>query len=383
MNAGPVVAFQTRNPLHRAHEELTKRAIEKTGGTLLMHPVVGLTKPGDIDYYSRVRTYKVLTEKYYDDRQVLLALLPLAMRLAGPREALWHAVIRRNYGADHLIIGRDHASPGSDEHGNAFYGPYAAQEMVEKFSGELGVKVIPFREFVYLPDEARYEESSKVPVGKTVFSLSGTQVKEEYLYRGRNLPDWFTRVEVARILEEAYPPRTRQGVCIWFTGLSGAGKSTIAEVLTENLVRYGRRVTLLDGDVVRTHLSAGLGFDKEGRDANIRRIGFVAAEIVRHGGVAVCAAVSPYSAARAEVRKMVGDNFIEVFVDTPLEVCEERDTKGMYAKARRGEIKDFTGIDDVYEAPQNAEMTLSTLRRSPEENVSDIVGYLLEKNFIE
>jgi sulfate adenylyltransferase len=247
----------------------------------------------------------------------------------------------------------------------------------------LGVKVIPFREFVYLPDEARYEESSKVPAGKTVFSLSGTQVKEEYLYTGHNLPDWFTRVEVARILEEAYPPRTRQGVCIWFTGLSGAGKSTTAEVLTENLVRYGRRVTLLDGDVVRTHLSAGLGFDKEGRDANIRRIGFVAAEIVRHGGVAVCAAVSPYSAARAEVRKMVGDNFIEVFVDTPLEVCEERDTKGMYAKARRGEIKDFTGIDDVYEAPQYAEMTLSTAGRSAEENVSDIVGYLLEKNFIE
>jgi sulfate adenylyltransferase len=383
MNAGPVVAFQTRNPLHRAHEELTKRAIEKTGGTLLMHPVVGLTKPGDIDYYSRVRTYKVLTEKYYDDHQVLLALLPLAMRLAGPREALWHAVIRRNYGADQLIIGRDHASPGSDEHGNAFYEPYAAQEMVEKFSEELGVKVIPFREFVYLPEEARYEESSKVPAEKSVFSLSGTQVKEEYLYRGRTLPDWFTRVEVARILEEAYPPRNRQGVCIWFTGLSGAGKSTTAEVLTENLVRYGRRVTLLDGDVVRTHLSAGLGFDKEGRDANIRRIGFVAAEIVRHGGVAVCAAVSPYSAARAEVRKMVGDNFIEVFVDTPLEVCEERDTKGMYAKARRGEIKDFTGIDDVYEAPQNAEITLSTTKHSAEENVSDIVGYLLEKNFIE
>ena len=383
MNAGPVVAFQTRNPLHRAHEELTKRAIEKTGGTLLMHPVVGLTKPGDIDYYSRVRTYKVLTEKYYDGHQVLLALLPLAMRLAGPREALWHAVIRRNYGADHLIIGRDHASPGADENGNAFYEPYAAQEMVEKFSEELGVKVIPFREFVYLPDEARYEEASKVPAEKSVFSLSGTQVKEDYLFKGRTLPDWFTRVEVARILEEAYPPRTRQGVCIWFTGLSGAGKSTTAEVLTENLVRYGRRVTLLDGDVVRTHLSVGLGFDKDGRDANIRRIGFVAAEIVRHGGVAVCAAVSPYSAARAEVRKMVGDNFIEVFVNTPLEVCEERDVKGMYAKARRGEIKDFTGIDDVYEAPQNAEMTLSTTDRSAEENVSDIVGYLLEKNFIE
>lgn len=383
LNAGPVVAFQTRNPLHRAHEELTKRAIEKTGGTLLMHPVVGMTKPGDIDYYSRVRTYKILTEKYYDGYPVLLALLPLAMRLAGPREALWHAVIRRNYGADHLIIGRDHASPGADENGDPFYAPYEAQEMVEKFSDELGVKVIPFREFVYLPGEARYEESSKVSAEDTVFSLSGTQVKEEYLYKGRTLPDWFTRLEVARILEEAYPPRTRQGVCIWFTGLSGAGKSTTAEILTEELMKKERRVTLLDGDVVRTHLSAGLGFDKEGRDANIRRIGFVASEIVRHGGVAICAAVSPYSAARAEVRKMVGDNFIEIFVDTPLEVCEERDTKGMYARARRGEIKDFTGIGDVYEAPRNAEITLSTTDRSPEENVGGIVGYLIEKNFIE
>lgn len=383
MGAGPVVAFQTRNPLHRAHEELTKRAIEQTGGTLLMHPVVGLTKPGDIDYYSRVRTYKVLTEKYYDEYKVLLALLPLAMRLAGPREALWHAAIRRNYGADHLIIGRDHASPGADENGNAFYPPYAAQEMVEEYSAELGVKVVPFREFVYLPGEARYEESSRVSAEDSVFSLSGTQVKEDYLYKGRTLPDWFTRLEVARILEEAYPPRTRQGVCVWFTGLSGAGKSTTAEILTETLMRYGRRVTLLDGDVVRTHLSAGLGFDKEGRDANIRRIGFVAAEIVRHGGVAVCAAVSPYSAARAEVRKMVGDNFIEIFIDTPLEVCEERDTKGMYAKARRGEIRDFTGIGDVYEVPQNPDITLSTTGPSAEDNVESIVEFLLQKNFIE
>ena len=382
MNAATVVAFQTRNPLHRAHEEITKRALDRTGGTLLMHPVVGLTKPGDIDYYSRVRTYKTLTEKYYDGYNVLLALLPLAMRLAGPREALWHAVIRRNYGAGHLIIGRDHASPGSDENGKPFYPPYAAQEMVERFSNELGVKAVPFREFVYVPAEGKYEESSEERNVSEVMSLSGTQVKEEYLYAGKPLPVWFTRPEIARILEESYPPRERQGVCIWFTGLSGAGKSTTAEILTEALLGYGRRVTLLDGDVVRTHLSAGLGFDKEGRDANIRRIGFVAAEIVRHGGVAVCAAVSPYSAARAEVRKIVGDNFIEVFVDTPLDVCEQRDTKGMYAKARRGEIKDFTGVDDVYETPVDPEITLETIGVTPERNVRIILEHLISANFI-
>lgn len=382
LNAVDVVAFQTRNPLHRAHEEMTKRAMDWTGGVLLMHPVVGLTKPGDIDYYSRVRTYKILTEKYYDGSRVLLALLPLAMRMAGPREALWHAVIRRNYGANHLIIGRDHASPGADEHGTPFYAPYAAQELFEGFSEELGVRVISFREFVYMPGEARYEESSESQAADDLLRLSGTQVKEDYLHKGRPLPDWFTRPEVARILEESYPPRFKQGICIWFTGLSGSGKSTTAEILTTMLMKYGRRVTLLDGDIVRTHLSAGLGFDKEGRDANIRRIGFVAAEVARHGGVAICAAVSPYAGTRAEVRRMIGENFIEIFVDTPLDVCEQRDTKGMYAKARRGEIKDFTGIDDVYETPQNAEITLHTTENSPEENVNIIMDHLIEKDFI-
>ncbi len=378
-----VVAFQTRNPLHRAHEEMTKRAMEATGGSLLMHPVVGMTKPGDIDHYSRVRTYKILTEKYYDDARVLLALLPLAMRMAGPREALWHAIIRRNYGANHLIVGRDHASPGVDENGRPFYGPYAAQELVEKFSEEIGVGTVTFNEFVYLPERDRYEESSKISEGAKILSLSGTQVRDEYLNKGRGLPAWFTRPEVARILERSYPPRAEQGVCIWFTGLSGAGKSTTAEILTAMLMRFGRRITVLDGDIVRTNLSAGLGFDKQGRDTNIRRIGFVAAEIVRHGGVAVCAAVSPYAETRAEVRKMMGGkHFIEVFVDTPLDVCEERDTKGMYAKARRGEIKDFTGVDDVYEPPQDAEITLHTTERTPRENAQSIIDFLLEKEFI-
>ncbi len=378
-----VVAFQTRNPLHRIHEELTKRAMEEIDGLLLLHPVVGMTKPGDVDHFTRVRTYKVLAQRYYDQDRILLALLPLAMRFAGPREALWHALIRRNYGANHLIVGRDHAGPGKDSKGVPFYGPYDAQELVQEFSDELGVKVVPFRALVYVPDERKYLEASETPKGMRTVSISGTQVREEYLNNGRRLPDWFTRPEVADILSEAYPPRYKQGVCIWFTGLSGAGKSTTAEILTVLLQEHGRQVTLLDGDVVRTHLSKGLGFSKEGRDTNIRRIGFVASEIVRHGGTAVCAAISPYRATRNDVRNMVAaDRFVQVFVDTPLEVCEQRDSKGLYAKARRGEIKGFTGIDDPYERPLNSEITLDTVSHTAEENARLILEHLLGQGFI-
>ena len=378
-----VVAFQTRNPLHRVHEELTKRASEEVGGTLLIHPVVGMTKPGDVDHYTRVRTYKALAEGYYDPGAILLALLPLAMRLGGPREALWHALIRRNYGANHLIVGRDHAGPGVDSKGEPFYGPYDAQELVKQFSDELGVGLVPFREFVYLSDEDRYEEVSKVPPEARTASISGTQVREDYLSNGRELPEWFTRPEVARIMADTYPPRHRQGLCVWFTGLSGSGKSTTAEILTTLVLEHGRQVTVLDGDVVRTHLSQGLGFSKEDRDVNIRRIGFVASEIVRHGGVVVCAAVSPYRATRDDVRSMVeGDQFIEVFVDTPLAVCEERDAKGMYAKARRGEIKGFTGIDDPYEPPDQPEVTLDTVNRSAEGNARLILELMVSRGFV-
>jgi sulfate adenylyltransferase len=378
-----VVAFQTRNPLHRVHEELTKRAVEEVDGTLLLHPVVGMTKPGDVDHFTRVRTYRALASAYYDPGRIVLALLPLAMRLAGPREALWHAVIRRNFGANHLIVGRDHASPGVDSQGRPFYPPYAAQEMVTQFSDEIGVKVVPFRDMVYMPDEDRYVEIDKVPSGARTASISGTQVRDQYLNSGRPLPGWFTRGEVADILAETYPPRHRQGACVWFTGLSGAGKSTTAEVLTALLLEHGRQVTVLDGDVVRTHLSKGLTFSQEDRDTNIRRIGYVASEIVRHGGVVLCAAVSPYRATRNDVRNMVGqDHFVEVFVDTPIAVCESRDTKGMYAKARRGEIKGFTGIDDPYEAPENAEIVLDTVGSDPESNARRILDYLASRGFI-
>lgn len=378
-----VVAFQTRNPLHRAHEEMTKRAAEAVNGVLLLHPVVGMTKPGDIDYFTRVRSYKVLADHYYNRDRILLALLPLAMRLAGPREALWHALIRRNYGANHIIIGRDHASPGNDSNDNPFYSPYAAQELVQEKEDELGVKVLPFGEFVYLPDEDRYEDIRMVSDPSRAVRISGTQARAWYRDGGHEIPEWFARREVTQIIAESYPPLHKQGFCVWFTGLSAAGKSTTAEILTVLLQELGRQVTLLDGDVVRNNLSRGLGFSKEDRDLNIRRIGFVAAEIVRHQGAVICAAVSPYRATRNEVRNLIGsDRFVEVFVDTPLEECERRDVKGMYLKARRGEIKNFTGIDDPYEAPLHAEVSLDTRNRTATENANMILEFLRERGWI-
>lgn len=379
-----VVAFQTRNPMHRIHEELTKRAAAQIQGSLLLHPVVGLTKPGDVDHYVRVRIYRTLLENYYDKSNTVLSLLPLAMRMAGPREALWHALIRRNYGATHFIIGRDHAGPGNDSQGRPFYSPYQAQEMLEQHASELGIQTIPFQEMVYLIDEERYEETSCVALNARIAKISGTQVRDDYLAQGRLLPAWFTRPETAAILAESYPPRHKQGMCIWFTGLSGAGKSTIANALISVLLEHGRQVTLLDGDVVRTHLSKGLGYSKEDRDANILRIGFVAGEIIRHQGCVVCAAISPYRNTRNEVRKMVGaEKFVEVFVNTPLGVCEERDAKGLYAKARRGEIKGFTGVDDPYEEPLNPEIVLETVETSPKENAVKIITYLQRRGFLQ
>ncbi len=381
-----VVAFQTRNPLHRIHEELTKRAASQVNGSLLIHPVVGMTKPGDVDHYTRVRTYKALVDNYYDKDTTLLSLLPLAMRMAGPKEGLLHAIIRRNHGANHFIVGRDHAGPGNDSSGKPFYGPYDAQEMMKKYEPELGVKMIPFEMLVYLPDEDRYVEEKDVPPGARTLNISGTQVRDEYLAKGKLLPEWFTRPETAEILRQAYPPRYQQGFCIWFTGLSGAGKSATTQILAELLLEHGRQATVLDGDVVRTHLSKGLGFSKEDRDTNILRIGFVASEIVRHGGAVICAAISPYRAARNEARKMVGENFIMVYMDTPVEICEQRDVKGLYAKARQamqeGKPMGFTGVDDPYEPPIDPEITLSGYGSTPEENARKIIAYLKEKGFL-
>ncbi|HMX76219.1 MAG TPA: bifunctional sulfate adenylyltransferase/adenylylsulfate kinase [Anaerolineales bacterium] len=381
-----VVAFQTRNPLHRIHEELTKRAAAQVNGSLLVHPTVGMTKPGDVDHYTRVRTYKALVDNHYDKNSTMLSLLPLAMRMAGPKEALLHAIIRRNHGANHFVVGRDHAGPGNDSTGKPFYGPYDAQEIMKQYEAELGVKMVPFEMLVYLPDEDRYVEEKDVPKGAKVANISGTQVRDDYLAKGKLLPEWFTRPETAEILREMYPPRHKQGFAIWFTGLSGSGKSATTAVLTTLLLERGRETAILDGDVVRTHLSKGLGFSKEDRDTNILRIGFVAGEIAHAGGIVICAAISPYRATRQEARKMVGENFIEVFMDTPVEVCEQRDVKGLYAKARQamqdGKPMGFTGVDDPYEPPIDPELTLKGFGASPEENAHLIVKYLEEQGYI-
>jgi len=381
-----VVAFQTRNPLHRAHEELTRRAAEQIGGGLLIHPVVGVTKPGDVDHYTRVRCYRALVDNYYDQKSVVLSLLPLAMRMAGPREVLLHAIIRRNYGCSDFIVGRDHAGPGNDSTGKPFYAPYAAQEAMQEHQRELGIGMVDFKQMVYLPDENRYSPVDEVPPGVKTADISGTQVRDNYLAKGIPLPEWFSRPAVAAILNETSPPRFRQGLTIWFTGLSGSGKSTVAHALVERLAEYGRNVSSLDGDEIRTHLSKGLGFSKEDRDANINRVGYVAGLIAQHGGTTLCAVISPYRGPRDNARKASKGNFVEVYCDTPIAVCESRDVKGLYAKARNavaeGKGMGFTGVDDPYEPPTNPEVTLDTSKLGVEACVDAIIEKLTALGYI-
>ena len=378
-----VVAFQTRNPLHRAHLELTLRAAKESEASLLVHPVVGMTKPGDVDHYTRVRCYQAIMPSY-PHGSAMLSLLPLAMRMAGPREAVWHAIIRKNHGVTHLIVGRDHAGPGSDASGKPFYGPYEAQELFRKHESELGVKMLPFRQMVYVEDRDEYMPEDEVPNGSRVLSISGTEQRRR-LNEGKELPAWFTPPAVAEELRRSYPPRSQQGVTVFFTGLSGSGKSTIASALLVKLLEIGGRpVTLLDGDLVRKHLSSELGFSKEHRDLNIRRIGFVAAEITKNGGLAVCAPIAPYDATRRDVRRMVeaGGGFVLVHVATPLEVCEARDRKGLYAKARAGVLKEFTGISDPYEEPTDADVVIDTTSITPEEAAQDVILHLEREGYL-
>jgi sulfate adenylyltransferase len=356
-----VVAFQTRNPLHRAHQELTFRAAREMEANLLLHPVVGMTKPGDIDYFTRVRCYEKLLA-HYPDQTTTLSLLPLAMRMAGPREAVWHGIIRKNFGCTHFIIGRDHAGPGKNAQGEDFYGPYDAQDLFRKHEQELDITLVPFKMMVYVQDRAQYAPVDEVEPNETQLTISGTELRRR-LRLDLDIPAWFSFPEVIAVLRERYPPLKTQGFTLFFTGLSGSGKSTIANaVMTKLMEAGGRRVTLLDGDVVRKHLSSELGFSKEHRNLNINRIGFVAAEITKNGGVAICAPIAPYAVSRRQVREMVEPmgGFIEVHVSTPLEVCEARDRKGLYAKARAGILKEFTGISDPYEVPEHPEMVIDT-----------------------
>jgi sulfate adenylyltransferase len=378
-----VVAFQTRNPMHRAHCELTLRAAKEAQASLLIHPTVGMTKPRDLDHYTRVRCYQAVLHRF-PPHTAKLALLALAMRMGGPREALLHAIIRKNFGCTHFIVGRDHAGPGNDSAGRPFYGPYDAQQLLREHEEELGVKMVPFKQLVYVEDLDSFLPVDEVPAGKRTLDISGTELRQR-LADGRELPGWFTFPEVAEELRRTHPPRHRQGFTLFFTGLSGAGKSTIANALTVMFMEMGGRpVTLLDGDIVRKHLSSELTFTKEHRDINIRRIGFVASEITRNGGIAICAPIAPYDTVRKEVRAMIepGGGFMLVHVATPLEVCEERDRKGLYAKARAGLIKEFTGISDPYEAPADAEVTIDAAALSPEQAAQEILLHLEREGYL-
>jgi len=369
-----IVAFQTRNPMHRAHVELTHRASAEANANVLIHPVVGLTKPGDVNHYTRVRCYQKIMEKYADNTAAL-SLLPLAMRMAGPREALWHAIIRKNYGCNHFIIGRDHASPGKDSEGNPFYGPYDAQDLVQQHEEELGIKMVPFKLMVYVKDTGSYTATNEVPEDAETLTVSGTELRE-LLDKGGDVPEWFSYPDVVEELRKQRPAMSKRGFTIFFTGLSGSGKSTLANGLLVKLLEDGRRpATLLDGDIVRTHLSSELGFSQEHRSLNIRRIGFVASEITKNGGIAICAPIAPYRTDRRFNRDMIAPlgGYIEIFVNTPLEVCERRDVKGLYAKARQGLIEQFTGIDDPYEEPENAEIVIDSSTEDPEVLVEQIL----------
>jgi len=378
-----VVAFQTRNPMHKAHKEIAYKAAIENGANLLIHPVVGPTKPGDVDHYTRVKCYQKIL-KHFPEGTTALSLLPLSMRMAGPREALWHAIIRKNYGCTHIIIGRDHAGPGKDENDKPYYGPYEAQELLLKHEEELGIKMVPFRMMVYVKDKDCYLPIDEVPENTKTLNISGTELRQK-LENGQRIPEWFSYPDVVNELRKVYPLKEEQGFTLFFTGLSGSGKSTIANGVLVKLLEHGnRKVTLLDGDIVRTHLSSELGFSKEHREINVKRIGYVASEITKNGGIALCAPIAPFKASRNSNRKIISQygNYIQIFVSTPLSECERRDVKGLYAKARAGTLTGFTGIDDPYEQPENCELNIDTTNISPEEAVQEVMLYLEKEGLI-
>jgi len=378
-----VVGFQTRNPIQRPQLEMTVAAMRQARANLLILPITGMTKPGDFDHYTRVRCYRAVTRHYPPDSFVL-NLLPLSMRLSGPKDALLHTIIAKNYGCTHFIIGRDHASPGIDTGGNPFYQTNAAHRLTQEYSREIGMTIVPFEELVYLPFEDEYRSHDQVSEGTQYISFSSSDIRER-IRTGRNIPEWATFPEVVAELKKAYPPPDKQGFTVFLTGLPGAGKSTIAKVLYSRFLEMGDRpVTLLDGDIVRQNLSSQLSFSKEHRDINVRRIGFVASEITKNSGIAICAPIAPYNATRAEIRKNIETHggFIEVHVSTPIEECEKRDRKGMYAKARAGMIKGFTGVDDPYEFPESSEVRIDTTDLRPDEAAQEILLLLGQKGYI-
>ena len=372
-----IIAFQTRNPLHRAHVEMTMHSMNSKDACLFLHPVVGLTKTGDIDYFTRVRCYEKIIQKYPNNK-AMLALLPLAMRMGGPREALLHALIRKNFGCTHIIIGRDHAGPGKNSAGKLFYGPYESQKLVQKFENEIGIKMIPFQFMVYVPKYKKYEELSNLEPDVEYKTLSGTELRD-LLDKGEEVPEWFSYPEVTTELKKSNPPRYKRGFTVFLTGLSGSGKSTIANGLLIKLLEHGSRpVTLLDGDIVRTHLSSELGFSKAHRSLNVQRIGYVASEITKNRGIAICAPIAPYELDRHINRRLISKfgGYIELYVSTNLERCEERDSKGLYKLARDGKITDFTGISDPYEVPKNPDIVVNSDGKKPP---SDLVNEIFQK----
>jgi len=382
-----VVAFQTRNPMHRAHFELTLQALASDPEMkLLVHPVVGLTKPGDIDHHTRVKCYKRIMPKFPADRADL-SVFPLAMRMGGPREAVWHSIIRKNYGATHFIVGRDHAGPGSNSAGQDFYGPYDARDFAVQHGPELGMNLMSFEMMVYSPDHDKYYPVNEVPQGLRVLKLSGTEVRRR-LKTGDDIPAWFSFPEVVEILRVAHPPRHKQGFCVFFTGLSGSGKTTVANALQEKLMEVqDRSVAMLDGDHVRQLLSKGLGFSREDRVLNIKRIGFVSSEIVKAGGIVLSCPIAPHEESRVWARNAVqanGGGFCLVHISTSFQDCEIRDRKGLYKKAREGTLKGLTGLDDPYETPEMVELTIDTGidKVSVEDAVSKVVDYLTDEFYL-
>lgn len=377
-----VVAFQTRNPMHRAHRELTVRAARSRQANVLIHPVVGLTKPGDIDHFTRVRVYQALLPRY-PNGMALLSLLPLAMRMAGDREAVWHAIIRKNYGATHFIVGRDHAGPGKNSKGVEFYGPYDAQHLVEKYRDELGIEVVPFQQMTYLPDADEYAPKDEVPEGVKTLDISGTELRKR-LRLGLPIPEWFSYPEVVRVLRESHPPRSKQGFTIFLTGYYNSGKDAVARALEVTFNQQGGRpVSLLLGETVRHELSSELGFSREDRHKNSQRIAFVASELTKAGSAVIAAPIAPFAESRAAAREIVEKHgtFVLVHVATPLEHAEKTDRKGVYAAARRGEIKGFTGVDDPYEAPTDAEITVDLSKTDVRTAVHEIILHIESQGF--